>query len=97
MLSLLREAFSLHERCYGSNARTAHDSRRRSEPTYEMIQKADTIGVFQIESRAQQSMLPRMKPACFYDIVMQVAIIRPGRFKDRWSIRSCAGAPAWNR
>jgi error-prone DNA polymerase len=43
-----------------------------------MIQKADTIGVFQIESRAQQSMLPRMKPACFYDIVMQVAIIRPG-------------------
>jgi error-prone DNA polymerase len=43
-----------------------------------MISKADTIGVFQIESRAQQSMLPRMKPACFYDIVMQVAIIRPG-------------------
>ena len=48
------------------------------KPTYEMICKADTIGVFQIESRAQQSMLPRMKPACFYDIVMQVAIIRPG-------------------
>jgi error-prone DNA polymerase len=46
--------------------------------TYEMISKADTIGVFQIESRAQQSMLPRMKPKCFYDIVMQVAIIRPG-------------------
>jgi error-prone DNA polymerase len=43
-----------------------------------MISKADTIGVFQIESRAQQSMLPRMKPTCFYDIVMQVAIIRPG-------------------
>lgn len=48
------------------------------KPTYEMISKADTIGVFQIESRAQQSMLPRMKPTCFYDIVMQVAIIRPG-------------------
>ena len=48
------------------------------KPTYEMISKADTIGVFQIESRAQQSMLPRMKPNCFYDIVMQVAIIRPG-------------------
>jgi error-prone DNA polymerase len=47
-------------------------------PTYAMMQRADTIGVFQIESRAQQSMLPRMKPACFYDIVMQVAIIRPG-------------------
>ena len=46
--------------------------------TYEMMQRADTIGVFQIESRAQMSMLPRMKPVCFYDIVMQVAIIRPG-------------------
>jgi error-prone DNA polymerase len=48
------------------------------QQTYEMMQRADTIGVFQIESRAQQSMLPRMKPVCFYDIVMQVAIIRPG-------------------
>ena len=46
--------------------------------TYDMICKADTVGVFQIESRAQMSMLPRMKPRCFYDIVMQVAIIRPG-------------------
>jgi error-prone DNA polymerase len=55
-----------------------HTIPQDDKPTYEMIQKADTIGVFQIESRAQQSMLPRMKPACFYDIVMQVAIIRPG-------------------
>jgi error-prone DNA polymerase len=46
--------------------------------TYAMIQKADTIGVFQIESRAQMATLPRMKPACFYDIVIEVAIIRPG-------------------
>jgi error-prone DNA polymerase len=46
--------------------------------TYEMIQRADTIGVFQIESRAQMSMLPRLKPACFYDLVIEVAIIRPG-------------------
>src|SRR5438045_1333113 len=43
-----------------------------------MIQKADTIGVFQIESRAQMSMLPRLKPACFYDLVVEVAIVRPG-------------------
>src|SRR5581483_8221962 len=43
-----------------------------------MLQRADSIGVFQVESRAQMSMLPRLKPACFYDIVMQVAIIRPG-------------------
>ena len=45
---------------------------------YAMIQRADTIGVFQIESRAQQSMLPRLKPACFYDLVIEVAIVRPG-------------------
>ncbi|MGB8167650.1 MAG: error-prone DNA polymerase [Chthoniobacteraceae bacterium] len=46
--------------------------------TFEMIQKADTIGVFQIESRAQMATLPRMKPKCFYDLVIEVAIIRPG-------------------
>src|SRR5687768_13580939 len=46
--------------------------------TYEMIQKADTLGVFQIESRAQMSMLPRMQPKRFYDLVIQVAIVRPG-------------------
>jgi error-prone DNA polymerase len=46
--------------------------------TYEMIQRADTIGVFQIESRAQMAMLPRLKPACFYDLVIEVAIVRPG-------------------
>ncbi|MGD9021837.1 MAG: error-prone DNA polymerase, partial [Lysobacterales bacterium] len=46
--------------------------------TYEMIQQADTIGVFQVESRAQMAMLPRLKPACFYDLVIEVAIVRPG-------------------
>ncbi len=46
--------------------------------TYEMMEKADTIGVFQIESRAQMATLPRMKPKCFYDVVIEVAIIRPG-------------------
>ena len=46
--------------------------------TYSMIQRADTIGVFQIESRAQMAMLPRLKPACFYDLVIEVAIVRPG-------------------
>ena len=43
-----------------------------------MIQRADTIGVFQIESRAQMSMLPRLKPKEFYDLVIEVAIVRPG-------------------
>ena len=46
--------------------------------TYDMISKADTIGVFQIESRAQMSMLPRMRPRSFYDLVIEVAIVRPG-------------------
>jgi error-prone DNA polymerase len=84
MLSLLREAFSIHKRCLSNNdSRAAAPLKLHTIPpddpkTYAMIQKADTIGVFQIESRAQQSMLPRMKPECFYDIVMQVAIIRPG-------------------
>ncbi len=77
MLSLLREAFAIHERVSGERLKL-HTIPQDDPATYTMIQKADTIGVFQIESRAQQSMLPRMKPACFYDIVMQVAIIRPG-------------------
>ncbi|MEO7940792.1 MAG: OB-fold nucleic acid binding domain-containing protein, partial [Burkholderiaceae bacterium] len=46
--------------------------------TYDMICAADTVGVFQIESRAQMSMLPRLKPRCFYDLVIEVAIVRPG-------------------
>ena len=48
------------------------------QPTYESMCRADTIGVFQIESRAQMATLPRMKPACFYDVAIEVAIIRPG-------------------
>ena len=46
--------------------------------TYEMISRADTVGVFQIESRAQMSMLPRLQPRCFYDLVIEVALVRPG-------------------
>jgi error-prone DNA polymerase len=88
MLSLLREAFTLYRRCVDRNDSwlptgvtpdlQLHTIPADDRKTYAMMQRADTVGVFQIESRAQQSMLPRMKPACFYDIVMQVAIIRPG-------------------
>jgi len=46
--------------------------------TYEMVSRADTVGVFQIESRAQMAMLPRLKPRCFYDLVIEVALVRPG-------------------
>src|SRR5205807_2538512 len=45
---------------------------------YRMLARADSIGVFQVESRAQMSMLPRLKPNCFYDLVIEVAIVRPG-------------------
>jgi error-prone DNA polymerase len=51
--------------------------------TYAMIQQADTVGVFQIESRAQMSMLPRLKPATFYDLVIEVAIVRPGPIQGK--------------
>jgi len=51
--------------------------------TYEMIQAADTVGVFQIESRAQMSMLPRLKPATFYDLVVEIAIVRPGPIQGK--------------
>jgi len=80
MLSLLRDAFALFERCYGATKPPLSlASIPADDPaTYAMLQKADSVGVFQVESRAQQSMLPRMKPVCFYDLVMQVAIIRPG-------------------
>jgi error-prone DNA polymerase len=79
MLSLLRDAFALHSRCYPDRLVMSLESIPIDDkPTYEMLCRADSIGVFQVESRAQQSMLPRLKPVCFYDIVMQVAIIRPG-------------------
>ena len=79
MLSLLRDAFTLFARCYPERAPLSLATIPADDtPTYEMMQRADTVGVFQIESRAQQSMLPRLKPTCFYDVVMQVAIIRPG-------------------
>jgi error-prone DNA polymerase len=57
---------------------TVYDVKPKDKATYDMIQAADTVGVFQIESRAQMSMLPRLKPDCFYDLVVEVAIVRPG-------------------
>ena len=50
--------------------------------TYAMLRRADIAGVFQVESRAQMSMLPRLKPSCFYDLVIEVAIVRPGPIGD---------------
>lgn len=76
MMSVLQDAIEL-TRQRGHPVDLAHIP--KDDPkTFEMMQKADTIGVFQIESRAQMATLPRMKPACFYDVVIEVAIIRPG-------------------
>ena len=76
MLSCLRRSFDFLRGHYGEERNLAIQD--EDEATYRMIQRADTIGVFQIESRAQMSMLPRLKPAQFYDLVIEVAIVRPG-------------------
>jgi error-prone DNA polymerase len=77
MLSCLRGGFDLLAKHYDRKETLA--SLPPEDPAvYAMIQKADTIGVFQIESRAQMSMLPRLKPKEFYDLVIEVAIVRPG-------------------
>lgn len=77
MLTCIRKAFDLAKKHYNLNLTLANIPQDDSE-VYEMISHADTIGVFQIESRAQQTMLPRLKPKCFYDLVIEVAIVRPG-------------------
>ncbi|WP_197676835.1 error-prone DNA polymerase [Pseudomonas poae] len=77
MLSAIRRCFDLLRRHRNLDLTLA--SIPKEDPaTYAMISKADTIGVFQIESRAQMSMLPRLKPQAFYDLVIEVAIVRPG-------------------
>src|SRR5947199_7800496 len=80
MMSVMQDAFELcrqRERPDRSGLDLAHIP-KDDEKTFEIMQSADTIGVFQIESRAQMATLPRMKPECFYDVVIEVAIIRPG-------------------
>lgn len=79
MLGCMRRAFDLLAEHKGVAMTMASDALQDDdEPTFEMIREADTLGVFQIESRAQMSMLPRMKPTEFYDLAIQVAIVRPG-------------------
>ncbi|HEY1032089.1 MAG TPA: error-prone DNA polymerase [Flavipsychrobacter sp.] len=77
MLTCIRKAFDLVKLHYGRNLTLANIPQDDTD-VYEMTSRADTIGVFQIESRAQMSMLPRLKPKCFYDLVIEVAIVRPG-------------------
>jgi error-prone DNA polymerase len=77
MLSCLRRGLDLLKQHYGLDYSLA-TLPQDDEAVYEMLSRADSVGVFQVESRAQMSMLPRLKPRCFYDLVIEVAIVRPG-------------------
>ncbi len=77
MLSVIRRALDFVSLQHGRPF-DMQDIPREDKDTYDMICKADTIGVFQIESRAQMTMLPRLRPRCYYDLVIEVSIIRPG-------------------
>lgn len=78
MLTALRRALVLQQQWRGGRRWELHDIPADDPATYDMICAADTVGVFQIESRAQMSMLPRLQPRKFYDLVIEVAIVRPG-------------------
>ncbi|MEQ1552312.1 error-prone DNA polymerase [Sphingorhabdus sp.] len=77
MLTCIRKSFDLL-RAHGLGDHDLHTVPPEDQGVYRMLQRGDSIGTFQVESRAQIAMLPRMKPACLYDLVIQVAIVRPG-------------------
>lgn len=79
MLTMIKKAFQLIKQHYGWQWEIQAINRLGDDPqVFKMIQKADTVGVFQIESRAQMNMLPRLRPKTYYDLVIQIAIVRPG-------------------
>jgi error-prone DNA polymerase len=82
MLSGIRRALNLVRDkgagCGPSGSMALHEIPREDPAVYEMLSRGDSVGTFQVESRAQMSMLPRLKPKCFYDLVIEVAIVRPG-------------------
>jgi error-prone DNA polymerase len=78
MLTCLKRGLDFLEKDHGTFYATLADLPQEDPETYAMLAKADSVGVFQVESRAQMSMLPRLKPKEFYDLVVQVAIVRPG-------------------
>ena len=77
MLTCIRKAFDLIAAHHGTRY-TLATLPQEDPATYDMLCRADSLGVFQVESRAQMNFLPRMQPRCFYDLVIEVAIIRPG-------------------
>ena len=77
MLSAIRRALDFMGQRHGRHV-VLQDLPAEDAATYDMLCQADSVGVFQVESRAQMNMLPRLRPRCFYDLVVQVAIVRPG-------------------
>lgn len=77
MLSALRRSLELIS-TYDPIIRSIQDIPREDPETYQMLSRGDSVGVFQIESRAQMAMLPKLQPKCFYDLVIEIAIVRPG-------------------
>ncbi len=78
MLTAIKRAMTMLIEDHGLASPTWADFPEDDEAVYDMLCKADSVGVFQVESRAQMSMLPRLKPRVFYDLVIEVAIVRPG-------------------
>ncbi|HEX8759697.1 MAG TPA: error-prone DNA polymerase, partial [Pseudonocardiaceae bacterium] len=98
MLSALHYAVDLVARHYRHRVQLA-DLQPTDPAVYEMLARADSIGVFQVESRAQMATLPRLKPRCFYDLVVEVALIRPGPIQGdsvHPYIRRRNGQEAWD-
>jgi error-prone DNA polymerase len=98
MLAALHYAVDLVERHYRHRVRLA-DLQPTDPAVYEMLARADSVGVFQVESRAQMATLPRLKPRCFYDLVVEVALIRPGPIQGdsvHPYIRRRNGQEAWD-
>jgi len=77
MLSAIRRSLALIEQHHGQRL-TLADVPAEDPAVYDMLGRADTVGVFQVESRAQMAMLPRLRPRCFYDLVIEISIVRPG-------------------
>ena len=98
VLTTLHKCFDLLQRARAASISSLATIPPRTRRVRHDLQRADTVGVFQIESRAQMAMLPRLKPRTFYDLVIEVAIVRPGPDLGRHGAsRTCAGAPARSR
>ena len=78
MLTAIKRAFDMIQACHGGEKLGLATIPREEKGVYEMLCRADSLGVFQVESRAQMAMLPRLRPRVFYDLVVEVAIVRPG-------------------